>query len=327
MMKKSNDITPIFLLSLPRSGSTLLQRLLLTNIDIASASEPWIILPLLNTLKKENTHSVYGHQITVDAIEDFYSLFENNKDDYLKEIRTFVLSLYAKAAHNRPYFLDKTPRYSLIAEEIYQAFPEGKYIILWRNPLAIIASALETWKNGKWSTSHLKIDLYCGLENLINFHENYCNDIASIRYEDITKDIKELKRIFEYLELEYCEEDILKFSNVKLSGRMGDPIGTYKYSSVKNDSEDKWKSTLASPVRKLWCRNYLKWIGEKRLGIMGYNLEHLLKELDDIPVEYKFIFIDIVRLIYGEINVFFGIEDILVNIRKIFSNKKLYPFF
>jgi hypothetical protein len=37
--------TAIFLLSLPRSGSTLAQRILAAHEGIATTSEPWILLP------------------------------------------------------------------------------------------------------------------------------------------------------------------------------------------------------------------------------------------------------------------------------------------
>jgi hypothetical protein len=39
--------TPLFLLSLPRSGSTLAQRILAAHGGIATTSEPWILLPYL----------------------------------------------------------------------------------------------------------------------------------------------------------------------------------------------------------------------------------------------------------------------------------------
>jgi hypothetical protein len=39
--------TPIFLLLLPCSGSTLAQRILAAHEGIATTSEPWILLPYL----------------------------------------------------------------------------------------------------------------------------------------------------------------------------------------------------------------------------------------------------------------------------------------
>ena len=44
------SIRPIFIFSAPRSGSTLLQRVLAAHTQVATASEPWILLPLLSPL-------------------------------------------------------------------------------------------------------------------------------------------------------------------------------------------------------------------------------------------------------------------------------------
>ena len=143
----------------------------------------------------------------------------------------------------------------------------------------------------------------------------------------MTSNSEEIKKIFEYLNIEFNEKDILKFSNIKLSGRMGDPTGIHKYSSIKDGSEGKWEKTLSSPLRKWWCRNYLQWIGKERLNTMGYDLNNLLNDLDSIPTSYNDFIIDVIRFIYGEMNILFSIDNIKINYKKIRLNKIVYPFF
>jgi len=41
--------SPIFILSLLRAGSTLLQRILMGHKDIASVTEPWFLLPFVDS--------------------------------------------------------------------------------------------------------------------------------------------------------------------------------------------------------------------------------------------------------------------------------------
>ena len=41
---------PIFLLSLPRSGSTLLHRMLASHPQVATLPEPWVPMPLFEKL-------------------------------------------------------------------------------------------------------------------------------------------------------------------------------------------------------------------------------------------------------------------------------------
>ena len=68
-MLKSNNI--IFLLSLPRSGSTLLQRLISAHEDISSTSECWFLLPLIYMKKRYGTFSEYGSFEAYKSIEDY----------------------------------------------------------------------------------------------------------------------------------------------------------------------------------------------------------------------------------------------------------------
>lgn len=140
---------PIFVFSLPRSGSTLLQRILGGHPEIVTTSEPWILLPFLYVLKESGLFSEYGHSGCYKAVGDFFDGFPNGKDDYLKEVNCFTKKLYQKYINNEEkYFVDKTPRYSLIVDEIITTFPEAKVIFLWRNPLAIISSIIDTWGGG-----------------------------------------------------------------------------------------------------------------------------------------------------------------------------------
>src|SRR5215217_1222403 len=132
---------PIFIFSLPRTGSTLLQRVLSAHNEVSSVAEPWVLLPLLYSLRKNGAYSEYGNNLMVSAVEDFCSELPNGRDDYLFEIRECVLRLYqkvSKSSDSPSYFLDKTPRYHLVADDIVQMFPDGKFILLWRHPLSVI---------------------------------------------------------------------------------------------------------------------------------------------------------------------------------------------
>ena len=45
-------IKPIFIFSITRSGSTLLQRVIAAHEGVATVSEPWVLLPYLYTLRE-----------------------------------------------------------------------------------------------------------------------------------------------------------------------------------------------------------------------------------------------------------------------------------
>src|SRR5215211_9414871 len=94
----SRSPRPLFLFSLPRSGSTLAQRILAAHEPIATASEPWILLPYLYTLREHGIYAEYSHRVLVQAVKDFCAVLPGGRNDYVAEIRRFALRLYGKAS-------------------------------------------------------------------------------------------------------------------------------------------------------------------------------------------------------------------------------------
>ena len=300
---------PIFIFSLPRSGSTLLQRLLASHDQISTIlGESWLLLPYFYTLKDEGTCAEYSYGLCRKGIESFYQELPNQKEDYLEEIRSLIIRLYEKATqdNNAQYFLEKTPRYHVISENIIEMFPDGKFIFLWRNPLAIISSMLETWGKDRWDIYRFKIDLFKGMETLIRAYDQYKASICVVNYESLITDTKnELDKISNYLEISYSPQMLTTcFNEPKLNQPLvlGDPTGIKHYQSISSDPLDKWKKTFTNPIRKSWCRNYLNWLGEERLTKMGYSRDELLLELETIPNSYHQFGSDIVTASYGIIH-------------------------
>ena len=282
------SISPIFLFSLPRSGSTLLQRILGAHSQIATAPEPWILLPYLYALRPEGAYAEYGHRTSVKAIQGLLARLPNGRQDYLDEVRGLALRLYGKAAGSGGrYFLDKTPRYNLVADDVLEAFPDANYIALWRNPLAVIASILDTWLGGRWMPYHHKVDLYEGLERVLEVYARQPQRWISVRYEDlVTAPENELKRVLARLDLAWEPAMVEDLSSQRISGAVGDSTGVHAYQQVSSAPLYKWHQTLASPIRKRWCHRYLRWIGPARLSLMGYEMDSLLAELEAIPTRY-----------------------------------------
>jgi Sulfotransferase family len=289
--------TPLFLLSLPRSGSTLAQRILAAHDPIATASEPWILLPYMYTLREHGIYAEYGHRVLYEAVKDFCAVLPDGRDEYVSEIRRLALRLYHRASPDGArYFLDKTPRYHLVLDELFSAFPDAKYLLLWRNPLAVVASVMETWAGGKWNLYRYKVDLFDGIENLVRAYERHEHRVHAVRYEAlITKPEEAWGGVFRYLDLPFDRSALERFGNVELAGRWGDHSGAQKYTELSADPLQGWRRTLNNPVRKAWCRRYLRWIGRDRLGLMGYDLDGLIADLDSLPTSYRQIGSDLGR--------------------------------
>jgi hypothetical protein len=288
-------IRPIFLLSISRTGSTLIQRIVAAHEGIATASEPWLLLPHAYTLRRQGIDAEYVHPLLVEAIEDFGERLPRGEDDYLEEMRAFALRLYEKAAGPEDaYFLDKTPPYSLVAEEIMRLFPEAKFVFLWRNPLSVLASMVRTW--GPWHPTFMSADLFTGLPRLIAAFGANRGRAHAARFEDLVGGEEEHWRaLMGYLELEFDPSSLSRFADVELSGHMGDPTGRKQYSALSSEPEGKWRQTLANPLRKEWARRYLRFLGAERLALMGYDQERMLSELDSLPTSFESVLPDAMR--------------------------------
>lgn len=293
------EVTPLFLFSVPRSGSTMVQRVLAAHPEVATSPEPWVLLPLLYALRREGIYAEYNHGYAAAALEDFCRDLPDGSGDYLAELRAFALRLYSKAAGGEArYFLDKTPRYHLVVEDIMRLFPEGKFVFLWRDPLAVVASVMRTWGRGRWNLHFREVDLFDGLSNLISAYEKHSDEAYAVRYEDLVRYPEEWRRLFGYLDLAFDPGVLSRFADVRLGGRMGDPTRAAGYQEISAEPLHKWKSTPANPIRKAWLRGYLRWLGRERLAVMHYGLDSLLSELDTIPNTSNMIAPDAARLGY-----------------------------
>lgn len=255
-----------------------------THPEIHSTPEPWLLLPHFYTLKYRGAYAEYDHVAAASAVEEFYGKLPGGREEYVTRLREMALKLYGGVSpEGTRYFLDKTPRYHLIVDEILEAFPDAKFIFLWRNPLAVAASMIETWAGGRWNLYRHKVDLFDGLENLTAAFGANSERVCAVRYEDLVADPETAwRRVFDYLELSFDGSLLETFGNVELKGRKGDPSRTRSYDRVVREPLERWRKTLDNPFRKAWCRRYLRWMGSERAALMGYDLDTLLEDLDSV---------------------------------------------
>ncbi len=277
-------IVPIFLLSLPRSGSTLVQRILASHDGVATASEPWVLLPWLTPLRAKIPGSNTWQSAIHEAVIDFAGVLPGGRDEYRGTVHDAALRLYTRAAGaDARFFVDKTPPYSMIIDEIVETFPEGRFIFLWRNPLGVVSSVVDTFAGGRWRPADYPTSLFSGVAALVEGFRRHGDRAFSVRYEDLLgPDVGAWQALCAYCGFEFNPDALARFADVQLDGRMGDPAAGRPL-RISRASADKWRDAISSPIRKEWCRRYLRWIGRNRLLLMGYDLDALLAELDAVP--------------------------------------------
>ena len=276
--------------SLPRSGSTLLQRVLMSHKEIASVAEPWLMLPFCYAFKKEGVLTEYAHNVSYKAFNDFINNLPNKDIDYYGALRAFANVLYEKQCLNdEKFFLDKTPRYYNIIPQISKAFPDAKFIFLFRNPVHVMSSIIETWGNGRLKEMYnYERDLNYGPQALTNGYKLLKHKSYALNYEDYVKKPNMFnKGLCKYLNIDFDENMLSHFTNQNTKGRMGDSTGVKEYKNIDIKSLEKWKNTFNTNYRKNYVKKYIKSIEESVLKDQGYSKENILLNIENLEIENK----------------------------------------
>ncbi|MCP1651917.1 sulfotransferase family protein [Pseudomonas nitroreducens] len=278
-MKTMQDDQMIFMISLPRSGSTLLQKILGGHSDVYTRSEPWLLLHPLYALKRDGIHTRYNAKLAAAGLRDFISnIPEKGESLYYGRLRNFYLSLYSAYLDEsgKSRFLDKTPRYYEVFDELQRVFPNAKFIIIYRNPLAVLSSILDTWvKDDYRKLKGYKSDLYTGAEFLRRDFSKYSNTHI-VRYEELLSSPTPVaERLFDFLQLPR-QLDCIEYGEKPSERWMyGDPVTVYENSRPDSKHIDAWKRQLDNPQRLRLLSDYLQGLGKECFKQLGYDFDEM----------------------------------------------------
>ena len=239
----------IFLISLPRSGSTLVQRILMSHSQVASCGEPWLALPLARIFKPGDAFTTWGAASLVRSAENLVRELPGGKKAYLREAGVFITNLYAKmAAGEETWFLDKTPRYYHIIPELIEMFPNAKFVFLLREPVAVYSSILNYIEGRMHLLPTWEQDIVQGIPCINAGMKLFEGRMLTLRYENLVSQPEEtVRQLLLDLGLEVELNIVEKFSDVNV--KRGDRTGISKYSRVSADSINDWKKTINSTTK------------------------------------------------------------------------------
>lgn len=295
---------PVFLMSLPRSGSTMIQRRLGKHAQIATVSEPWFMLGLVDPAAHHDAAATYGFATYRVAIEDLFAALPMGRSDWDDAVRGAAETLYGRLAQAQAdteaparYFLDKTPRYALIPDEIARIFPDAPIIVLWRNPLAIAASMLSTWGDGRWNLYRFTQDFHFAFPRLAEFVRSHPNRVLCLDYDMAVSDPEGTElRIMAYIGLE--PDSGPNSDHPPLSGRLGDPTGGMNR-TAQTSGPKRWTQQFCNPLRRAWGRRLLRRLGDDVLETAGFERAALEADLASCSRMTRFLLGDLVRMPVG----------------------------
>jgi tetratricopeptide (TPR) repeat protein len=200
------DRSPIFILGLPRSGSTLIEQILSSHSRVEGTMELPDIPRLVQDLQgHERTGSTprYPGVLAELAAEDFTRLGKKYLDD---------TKVYRKG---RPFFIDKMPNNFRHLGFIHLILPNAKIIDARRDPLACCFSNYkQLFASGQQFTYSIDhIARYYRMYAELMAHWDYAlpGRILRIQHEDVVHDLDaNVRRILEFCELEF-EQGCIEF--------------------------------------------------------------------------------------------------------------------
>jgi len=278
----------IFIISMPRSGSTLLQHILAQSNNIHTVSEPWLMLPILASYDNELINAKYNQNLNISAKNEFIK--NTNNPDFIKQAQqVYANSVYSSiiGESDKRYFLDKTPRYIYIVQRLKEIYPKSKYIILTRNPAAVISSYAHTWYKSSFKSlmnaPASRYDIKKGFVKLAEFIKSDFKNKIIVRYEDLViSPEKTALEIFKYLRIGFNKSYINYNSNKKdlPKFKFGDPNTVYKKSRPDSTHKDKWIKDTHKNGTQQDLVDILNLIPDKTITDLGYSKTLIMQQLE-----------------------------------------------
>jgi uncharacterized protein HemY len=198
------DNSPIFVLGQPRTGTTLIERIITSHSQVHSAGELQQLGLAVRRLSNYSNPKRFSAE-----------LFTMAKEVDPAKIGGLYLQTSSKMRGNTPRFVDKLPQNYLMIPLILKALPNAKIVHLVRDPMdacfasfkQLFADAyLHSYEQGEMARHHIR---YRQLMQV--WRERFPGQIFDISYEDTARDVEPNARaLLEYLELPW-EQACLDF--------------------------------------------------------------------------------------------------------------------
>jgi hypothetical protein len=276
----------IFLVGAPRSGTTLLARILSAHSQVYGRAEPHLITPLAHLGYYASVQKAPYDPFNVQqAIHEFVEDLPRGEEDYLDALRAYADILYGRMLDTAPgknFFLDKTPAYALVLPFLTRLYPQARYVVLTRHPLAILTSYVNSFFDGDWEVAlaHNPVaERY--VPALAKMVRDRPVPLEHVRYEEFVADPeKGFESICRYLQIPFEASAISYQESGEQFEGLGDPTGVHQHARPVTSSVGSWATEIvANPATLELVRGVLDRLDPADLDTLGYPREEIDEQL------------------------------------------------
>ena len=285
----------VFLIGAPRSGSTLLTRMLGAHSKIHAPAEPHVLTPLAHLGFYDSVEKApYDPVIARAGIREVVADMPNGEADYLQSLRAYTDAIYDKllAPSGRELLLDKTPAYALVLDFAARLYPNAKFVVLTRHPLAVWSSFVTSFFDGDHEVAHNHNPL---MERYVpaiaRFLRERPVDLHHVRYEEMVSDPEaHMEKLCAYLEVPF-EPGMVNYGDQAGSSKsatrgLGDPMTVAKESRPTTASLAKWARDMTGrPDKVAQCEEILSALLDEDLETWGVTRKEVQAQLSDIDLQ------------------------------------------
>jgi len=209
-----DSILPVYVLGMPRSGTTLVEQILAGHSEIFGAGELGVIPSRIQGLNRWERHTGSG-RLYPDCVDDLNPyVVQGIANGILEELQAFE--------PNAKHIIDKLPHNFENIGLIKFFFPNARIISVRRDPRDIALSNYFTDYQAKHGGMGFAYDLdWIGEQladhNLLmhHWHTVFPNEILEINYEDVVEDTEGMARkMLEYIGVGW-EPEVLAFNELE----------------------------------------------------------------------------------------------------------------
>lgn len=236
---------PIFILGLPRAGSTLLEQILASHSQVEGTQELADIPRMALTLK--------GYDPDLDNPRYPACLWDLKPEEVYALGRKYIDDTRVFRTTNKPFFLDKMPNNFRHAGLIHLVLPNARIIDARREPMACCFGNLkQLFARGQefcYSIDDIARYYRTYLELMQHWEQVMPGRLLRVHYEDVVDDLEgSVRRMLDFLELPFEPACLDYHRNVR---------------SVRTASSEQVRQPIYREALDQW-RHYEPWLGELR---------------------------------------------------------------